>query len=543
MRSASPLVTFASAALTVAMAAGPLAAQATRVAPADLRAEATAGSEAERYLRVLQVAGRAPLYPWSLRAFSPREVDALAADSAGPWAPRVPTVEDAGTRVQLLRPAVRGAYNTGFPGGVNDGAVWAGRGATASVSAGAMLRWGVLSVRVEPVAFWTQNRDFALMPNGQPDSLRFLDPVSPRGIDLPQRFGEGGYSRIDPGESTARVDVRGFALGVSTAGQHWGPTEELPLLLGTNAGGFPHAFLGTSSPWRVGIGTLHGRMVWGSLAQSPYSIVEGHGSRRLMTGVLAVFTPRGLDGLELGGARFFHTAWPEGGVTGSVLWEPFQGLFKGGLSETGEGPDSRTSNDNQLAAVFARWVLPRAGFEAWAEFAREDHNWDLQDAFLQPDHNSGYTLGARKVWTRGARMYSARAELLDAQPGNVQQVRGGAPFYRHTRERQGHTQRGQILGSPAAYGGAGAVVAVDGYTPRGRWTVEWSRTRVRTLRASVDSTRITGVDVVSSLGGQAVLFRGLADLSLGLRGDWELNRHGGDDAFNLNATLGFRLGF
>src|SRR5688572_27483323 len=81
MRSAStPFVAFALAVL----AAGPLAAQQARVAPADLRAEATAGSEAERYLRVLQVAGRAPLYPWSLRAFSPREVDALAADSAGP---------------------------------------------------------------------------------------------------------------------------------------------------------------------------------------------------------------------------------------------------------------------------------------------------------------------------------------------------------------------------------------------------------------------------------------------------------------------------
>src|SRR4051812_21683221 len=78
-----PLLAFATAALAVA---APLRAQ--QPLP-DLRSEATAGSEAERYLRVLQVAGAAPLYPWSLRAFSPAELDRLASGTAAhPWAPR-----------------------------------------------------------------------------------------------------------------------------------------------------------------------------------------------------------------------------------------------------------------------------------------------------------------------------------------------------------------------------------------------------------------------------------------------------------------------
>jgi len=391
----------------------------------DLRAEATAGSETERYLRVLQTAGLAPLYPWSIRAFSPREIDRLVPDSAGhPWAARLaPAGPLHGPQLHLLRPGLRTVYNSAFPQGSNDGAVWAGRGATVAATAGFAFRWGALSVRVEPQVIWAENRSFALAANGQADSLRFDDPQNPLSIDLPQRFGDGSLTRIDPGQSTARLDVAGFAAGVSTANQQWGPAEDLPLLLGTNAAGFPHAFLGTSSPWRVGIGRVHGRLVWGSLSQSDFSAVTGHGSRRFMTGLLGVFTPRGLDGLEIGGARFFHTAWPDGGLRFSDFTEPFQSLFKQGVAETGEGPDDRSSPDNQLASAFARWVLPGAGFEAWAEFAREDHSWDLQDLLLEPDHSSAYTLGARKVWRRGPSLLSLRGELLEAQPSNLQAVR------------------------------------------------------------------------------------------------------------------------
>jgi|GEM_PF-199762 len=536
-----PLLAFATAALVVA---GPLRAQQQPLP--DLRSEATAGSEAERYLRVLQVAGEAPLYPWSLRAFSPAEIDRLASGTAAhPWAPRFAPADSSrhGVRGGLLRPTLRAFYNTGFPQGGNDGALWVGRGGTVAATAGVALRWGALSVRLEPVAFWTENRGFALAPNGQPDSLRFNDPESPLTIDFPQRFGDGAYWRVDPGQSTVRLDAKGFALGVSTANQQWGPSADLPLILGTNAAGFPHAFVGTSSPWRVGIGRLHGRIVWGSLGQSPYSTMRGDGSRRLMTGVVAVFTPRGLDGLEIGGSRFFHRPWPADGLELSDLFEPFQSLFKTGLPENGEGSADIGQPKNQLASAFARWVLPRAGFEAWAEYGREDHNWDLKDLLLEPDNNSAYAFGARKVWRRGASLVSLRGELLEAQAGDIIAVRRQSLFYRHAYEHQGHTEYGQILGSPSAYGGSGSVVMLEKYTPGGRWSLDWTRSRVRGLRTTPTLPEGTaGVDVVHSLGAEAVLFSGRTDAILGLRGSYELNRNGGDDAFNLNASLGLRVG-
>lgn len=505
----------------------------------ELSAEASVGSEAEEYLRVLQVAGAAPLYPWSIRGFSPREAALLLPDSAHPWAPRAAEGPARAPWVRLLRPAVDLTYNSAFPHGANDGVTWAGRGITAAVRAGFALRAGPVSLRVEPHGFWAQNAGFELMPTGRTGRLAFADPDAPTTLDRPQRFGDQPYARIDPGESTLRVDVVGMAAGVSTASQQWGPSSAYPLVLGGNAGGFAHGFAGTSTPWKVGIGRVHGRVVWGSLAQSAWSPHEGHGSRRLMTGMVATFLPYGLDGLEVGASRFFHEPWPLGGLSPRDLAKPFEAIFKAGLGRTGEGPDARSDAGNQLASVFARWVLPGGGVEVWGEYLREDHSWDLLDFVLEPDHSAGYALGARKAWRRGESLLSLRAEWLNTQPGHLRSVRIQGPAYVHFAQLQGHTHRGQFLGSPAAYGGGGATLALEGYTPRGRWKVDLGRERVRGGRPGPGAAE---VDVLNSAGAELLLFRRGFDTVSGVRGTWELNRHLGGDAFNLSASLGVRMG-
>lgn len=518
----------------------PLAAQ------PDLRLEMSVGSEGDRYLRLLQVAGDAPLYPWSIHGFSPAEVDRLVPDSAGhPWSARLPARPDTARvpALRLVRPGASVVFNSAFPEGVNDGPVWAARGITLVGSAGAQLRAGPLTIRLEPMAFWTQNRDFPLLPNGRADSLRLLNGHSPVYIDFPQRHGEGAYARIDPGNSTARLDGRGFAIGVSTANQQWGPAIDQPLVLGANGPGFPHLFAGSSTPWNVGVGRLHGRIVLGSLAQSEHSFVRGAGSRRYMSGLVGVFTPRGLDGLEVGFLRFFHEPWPEGGLTASDLARPLEAFFKKGLNR--DTPDGERGVENQLVSAFFRWVLPRNGVEVYGEYAREDYNWDWLDALLEPDRAAGYMVGGRKAWRSGANLLSLRAEWVDTQRGHLNQSRTTGVFYRHGTTMQGHTVRGQLLGSPAGYGGGGSVLALDAYTPRGRWSADWTRTRVASPIPVVSPgvKNPSGVDVVHSLGAEALWFRGGFDLLARLRGSMELNRHFAEDAFNLNASLGVRLAF
>lgn len=521
------------------LAAAPLSAQ------PDLRLEMGAGGEGERYLRVLQVAGEAPLYPWSIRGFSPREVDRLVPDGADhPWAARFPSPPDSAParRLRLVRPSAGVVFNSAFPEGTSDGPVWAGRGVTLVASAGAQLRAGPLTLRLEPTAFVTQNRAFALMPNGHPEAERYVDGYGPPGIDFPQRPGEGAHGRVDPGNSTARLDGRGFAAGVSTANQLWGPAADQPLVLGASGPGFPHTFVGSSSPWKVGIGRLHGRVVWGSLAQSEQSPMTGAGSRRLMSGVIASFLPYGLDGVEVGFLRFFHDPWPSGGLDAGSLLRPIEAFFKVGLEKN--PPEGEEAIANQLASVYARWVLPRSGVEVYGEYTREDYNYDWMDAVLEPDRKAGYMMGGRKVWRRRSSLVSLRAEWVETQRNNLNQSRNTGTFYRHSKLLQGHTVRGQLLGSPAAKGGGGSVLALEGYTQRGRWSVDWTRTRM----GSPDPFEArfveapTGPDVIQSLGGELLWFRAGFDLLARVRGSLELNRHYVRDAFNLNAALGVRVG-
>ncbi|HEU4557196.1 MAG TPA: capsule assembly Wzi family protein [Longimicrobium sp.] len=528
--------------LAACVPAVPGVAQSPAPRPEPVRAEVFVGSEAERYLRVLQLAGHAPVYPWSVRGLGQRDLDRAApADSAAhPWAAAMDFRRAPGVRVSLVGPGAAARFNSGFPYGGNDGPVWAGRGLTAQATAGVALEAGPVTLVLAPTVFVAQNQDFELAPNGRPADERFMNPSAPYQIDLPQRFGDDAYRRVDPGESTLRVDAGPVSLGASTASQQWGPGIEQPLLLGNNAGGYPHLFVGTSRAVNVGVGRLQTRLVWGTLAQSGWARDSAE-PRRFASGWVVAFSPRPWPNLELGAGRFFHTPWPEDGLDFDNFLKPFDGLLKTQLDST-DYPDLRGDRDNQLISVFGRWVLPRAGFEVYGEYLRDDHNWDLQDALMEPDQMSAYTLGFQKLWHRGdGGMLVLRGEVMNARRSTLLNVRTQNLTYMHFATPQGHTLRGQVLGAPDAFGGAGSTVALDRYLRSGRWTVRWDRAE-RGERLASDSVQPV-LDVTHALGAERVLFVRGAELSGSLRAVWEMNRGFGGDAFNLNAALGVRARF
>jgi hypothetical protein len=515
-------------------------------------AEVFAGGEEENYLRNLNVLGYGAAQPWSLRNFGPRQIERLApADSLDhPWRQRfrfdVPG--QWAMRYGLIEPRIQTSYNSDFPYGFNNGALWEGRGLNTAVQAGAYAAVGPISLVLAPVAFHAQNRVFPLLPNGETGPRRFGQAGHFREqIDLPQRFGDEPYSRIDPGQSTLRVDLLGVAAGVSTANQIWGPADAHPIVLGTNAAGFPHAFIGSSQPWNIGIGRLHGRVMWGKLEQSEYSPQPDSLGRRFSSAIVAVFQPRGVPGFEIGGGRFFHEAWPATGLSNAYLLRPFESLIKVDLVNRAPDPENPGEpllpNSNQLASVFARWVSRSNGFEVYGEYGKEDHNYDVRDLILQPDHNAGYLLGFRKVWQlRGGQLLALRGETLNLQATHIHRARQQSPFYQHADLRQGHTQLGQALGSAAGFGGGASLLALDGYHRRGRVTLLWDRQ----LRGERETFWRNGfqidraVDVAYSLGAETLLFMPWFDVSFGMRGVYNVNRNFESDATNLNATFGLR---
>ncbi len=499
------------------------------------RAEVYAGSEFEAYLRNLQVLGIVRLYPWSARRFTAAEVDSLLpADSAHPWVARYDwrPAPARGISVALARPEVASRVNTTFPFGYNDGAVWAGRGITLSAQGGMSVRYGPLAAALVPLVSWASNSAFRLEPNGRTGALQYEDGRYPGSIDLPQRFGPGGYAIASGGQTVLEVSKWGVATGVSSANDYWGPASDFPVILGNNASGFPHIFLGSAAPVDLWIARVHVRTLFGRLTQSAYAPQTGDTAIRGATGAVVVITPRWPDGLEFGATHFTHRIWARRESLLHELASPFN------LNASRNLPI-----ENHLISVFFRWVVPRGGVEVYGEYGTEDYRYNVREIFVEPDHDAGYTIGLRHVARRpNGSLRVIRAEVQNLQRGPLVQSRLQSPFYIHGPLGQGHTYRGQILGSAWGYGGAAAIVAMDWYDARGRWTVSWSRL----LRADTGDTVATvpqsprSLDVLHTLGAERLFFRGRYDILTSVTAVYELNRDFRRDAFNLNLIVGAR---
>lgn len=519
----------------------------------------TPGGELENYARYLQTSGLVQAGPWTLRGFSRNGTGKLFPAGENPWQLRF--VHDSAGRWLTASPlpiATSTWVNTGFPYGMNDGAVWAGRGVTTAVSAGAVFNARGLFLRIAPVAFWAQNSQFPLAPTALTGVGIFAAPQLEHStaVDLPQRFGNSAYAQFDLGDSEIQFETPWLRVGLANAHEVWGPATDYPFILGTNAAGFPHAVIATEQPLNIGIGTLSARTIYGMLSQSKYSPVSGPkdyssiadpGTRRFATGLIAAFTPRGAAGLELGAARFYHLLWPQSGLPRSYFTKPFEGFLKTGLAErNSKGPADMSGSANQLASVFARWSLPHSGAEFYFEYGREDHAYDFRDLLNEIDHSRSYMLGARKIiFLSGQTMSAIRAELINFQLPTTARHRDEGGIYLHGFLKQGHTQKGQLLGAPVGVGAAaGSTIAYDRYSRDGRWTVKW----VRTLNQEAGRYFLTGtynpsaIDVSHALGIERLRFGRVADISTGVNAVREFNRNFAGDAVNLNiyATVHFK---
>ncbi len=492
---------------------------------------ASAGSEGERYLRTLQVAGIVRPASWSVRAFSGRELRRLAeTDSSHPWAAHFGRREPGVRWIRLVQPELTGVFNSRFAFGSNDGPTWAGRGLTTTASVGVEARVGPLEFTLAPQVFRAENWSYPIAPNGLSGPQQYGDAHYGDVIDLPQRFGNRPQQRLDAGQSSVRIHLKRLAIGVSTANEVWGPVSEQPFLLSTNAAGFLHAFVGTDRAVEVGPLELSIRIIAGRLDQSPYAAPSAD-ERRYVSGAIAVVGLRYVPGLEIGGARIFQSAWPDSGLSlGDFLTPLYKNPFKSRLVATVGGDG--TEPDNQIASVFARWNVPGAGLELYGEMAREDNAFDVRDFLVEPDRDMAYSLGLQRVWKRSpARLVTLRAEVMNSSASHLAKARQPAPAYVHNPVRQGHTQRGQILGAPAGFGGGAGMVAIEWLTAGGRRTLTWRR-------ALREPTMLpTPVDVVHSVTAEWLLFRPRIDLVPEATLAYNLNRDAGGSPVNLRVAL------
>jgi len=504
------------------------------------------GDAIEDYARVLQLLGRARPGPMLLRPLATPQM--LRMDSAGhPWAGRL---EARVGRVGAIRYGVgdletRAYVNSAHPVVANDGLVWQGKGTSLYVTAGGWARVGPVTATFRPEFAYAGNAAFATLPVADTGLSPFADAWYGAALDRPQRFGAGGYDQWSLGQSSIRVDARGFAAGVTTANAWWGPGQRQAILLSNSAPGFPRVFLGTGRPVDIGIGRIEFTWFWGGLRESGFFDQSDSNDTKYVTALAFDLEVDPVPGLYVGGARLFYLDWPSRGIRAGDLFLPLQGITKSSQVT----PENPSGNDNrdQLLSLFARWVFPASGFEVYGEWARNDHAGTLRDFVLQPEHSQGYTFGLQKAWAfDGRSILRARAELIHLEQSKTLLARATPTYYVHSIVSGGFTNRGQVVGAAIGPGGDGQFVGVDWFHRRGsvggfvRRDVHDNDTYYRLVRSNAIPGFPPINDVELTVGGQARLFLGAVALSatLAVGREWNRDYQERNDQTNLHAELG-----
>ncbi len=488
--------------LALALAADP-AAPAPGCAAFDLSLAAV-GSLEEDLARTAGLAGSAPLWPGVLRRPSGAPPLWLC-DGPAPPREAVPGPEPVPRlRWELVPPESLTRVLTGWADDRNDGALWAGRGLSSSIAAGVRARWMWFTAQLAPLAAWQENAPFFAPPSPTPGQSRWANPFNYGSIDLPLRMGPSDFWTFSWGQSALRADAWGLAAGLSTENLWWGPGLRTSLLMSNSAAGFPHLFAGTSRPIDIWIGWLEAEASWGRLSESRWFDADPRNDHRLFESVVYAFSPAFGRNFTVGTARVW--VYPDTRVNRDAYLNPLLPPFLRLVDRGGQN-----GRENQLASLFARWVLPESHLELYAEWARDDFAADWKNLAMDPWGASAFMAGFQKLFPTGRGWLRLQAELTHTfeMPNHST---GSGVVYEHGTDRHGYTSGGQMLGAGLGPQVDGQFLALDWYLGAGRLGLYFERV----LRNERWYDDVVGPAAVARLNFHAHDL----ELSLGVRGAW-----------------------
>lgn len=372
--------------------------------------------------------------------------------------------------VCLLPLAVKQQYNTHHPYGWNDGAMIQARGYQTLLSMGLYAKVGFLSIQIQPELVYAQNKDFSTFPSSHSDSIwqSYYSNVL-NVIDAPEKYGNGSYTKLFPGQSSLRLNFRKLSFGISTENLWWGPGIRNALIMSNNAPGFPHLSFNTTAPISSPIGSFEGQVISGFLKGS--NILPPDTSRtfngqqlyvpksidkRYLNGMIITWQPRWTKGLHLGFTRVFY-----------LYKSDIESSINGYLPVIGSFFKGNTRNEDQrkrdqILSVFFRQVLPNDHAEVYLEFGRNDHAQNLNDLLQEPEHSRAYIFGGKKIFTtrKNADM-ELMAEFTNLQLPSTMLVREQNSWYTHYQVRHGYTQLGQVMGAGIGTGSNSQTFAIN----------------------------------------------------------------------------------
>lgn len=426
----------------------------------------TIGSAIEERDRLAQLFGEASADGFLLRTASTRT-------------PPLPARRQTLVFTPLL-PELHVVRNSDIPLADNDGALWAGRGASVLVRGGIALRVGRVTAIVAPEIAYARNLGFQSQPAFLTGQLPITGPFAaqwflpPYGADLPIRFGDQSYALRGFGQSSLSLEAGPVVVGASTENQWWGPGVRNALLMSNAAEGMPHLFLRTARPLRTRIGAVEGRWIVAGMTPSLYFTARDpqRPDTRVLSGAVVTLRPSGDTSFTVGIAR--AVIRPEGG---SPLGRAFDVFVRNENLGSGDSLTTAMRSD-QITSLFARWVIPEAGAEIYGEFARVELPRSFRDFLTAPLNTGAFTLGAARAWRALGGTFRGSAEVTNLEQSRYYSDRPPPPdFYTGRAAPAGFTVRGQPLGAAIGPGSQSQWAAFDHY--RSGWQVGVFAQRVR----------------------------------------------------------------
>jgi hypothetical protein len=415
--------------------------------------------------------------------------------SASSLTPRIPGAS-AGFAARVILPETRLAYNANLPFSANDGALWAGRGWNADVVFGGEIHWRRLRLLLLPEATYSANAPYdtavpALFPPRPGSRSLWSSPFHTRAqsIDLPIRFGDHALRAIGPGQSTLAVDVGLVELGAATENDWWGPGIRNALILSNNAAGFPHLFVRTAHPLSTPAGKVEARWMTGGLSESAFFDTLSANDLRSIAVLGVTVEPRGTSGLTVGAARSVYAPAPGWGAALVRFADVFRDV--GHPDAVPYSDTSMAPGPDQLFSLFGRWVFPRNGLEAYAEWARAEFPVSLRDFLVQPNHTQAYTVGLQWLSDSSSRTHGrlrAQGEATFAQQSTTYRFRPLGSWYTSRAVEQGYTNRGQTIGAAIGPGSSSQWIALDHLASE--WSAGLYVNRIRWLEDAHSQTFI-----------------------------------------------------
>jgi hypothetical protein len=355
------------------------------------------------------------------------------------------------TRLDGKRPFVGGEYGM-IPA----------RGIQGFLSTGIQARISILHIQFQPEFITAQNLPFS----GFPDTFS-RGTIANRFRywnvgDMPERFGNGMYTKALWGQSSISLRYGAFELGAGSKNFWWGPGQWNSLIFSNNAPGFPYISLNSIKPAKTFLGSFEGQVLIGRLESSNQvpTQIESLNDRffrplnpdwRYLNGMMVSFSPKWIPSLSLGYARtfqYYNADRPKDFFGWLPIFEP---MAKENFFESGNSVEYDGRGQSQQIAVFGRIEFIKSKAEIYFQFGRRDHALNWREFTLNPEHARAYQLGFLKIHAlpKTTKYLQVRGEITHQQESVNRILRygkqGGISWHTHSQLR-GFTNYGQPMG-------------------------------------------------------------------------------------------------